>query len=185
MRTLIFTTLYLLIIGVIFRFLHPFQQNLIQDFSRVDFLIECALFLASIYSLSYFCFSSVIPGSFNYKLNKLAFLPFLLLFLFLLTKALFIQEPISQSNFTFFCEVEIIIAALLILPHFYYILKKGFFINKVSTIFYLSLACATIPSGLMHLFCSSQAKHVLIFHFSPIFVFSILCLFFTKKTFQK
>lgn len=115
----------------------------------------------------YLCFLSLVPGA----LGK-AFFKGLMFFgacvgFFWMTQV-FIDIPRPASQMRSFCEFKLILLSLVPLAHFFYLVKRGGFDTPSKTALSAGLAAGLVPAFVMHLACSRESLHVLVFHLLPV-----------------
>jgi hypothetical protein len=169
-RTALWFVSYTILISIIMLIIDQFRPQFLQDFLGPIFTLEMILLTLGSILLAHFSFLSVIPGT----LRKFH-LTFALIFLISVVVVLVVTkiappEGIDYRGHRPYCLYEVFFLGMLPLIHGAYLLKKGLLDSAKKTIGTLAIASALIPATLMHMACTSEPIHALIFHIGPVFV---------------
>lgn len=183
-RALLWVTLHASLITLAMFLTGPFRVSSFSELLNSHLFVETLMFIAAFGVSGYFSYLSLVPGAFKTHKFKYSLIPIATLvghFLYssLQTHGHTHQPMMKMRNF---CEVEILMYAVIPLLHFFVLAKRGMFYDYKWPLVLISMSSALIPAAIMHFACAYNYKHILILHVGPVAFFTVVTLGLVKFT---
>lgn len=164
----------LLITLVIMNFVTPLSSASFEKFKSPILVIDFLVYLATIITLSFAAFASIIPGAIaDSKLNKFFIAP-VFLYTYFVQKFLFVDVYFQELTHRSMCSLEIILYALIPIISGLYLIRKGDLHHKIKSITFTAISASLVPSMIMHFSCMHNQEHTLINHLLPSMMISTI-----------
>lgn len=142
--------------------------------SNIQFFLQVFIAAVAMLTGAYLGFVNTIPGLLSEKKSRLTFVPFILLFVLVLINIVFPTTAQLVNDHRPHCSLELISLTMIGFVHNFYMLRKGFVIFQNKTILTSLLTSAMIPLIALYCTCSFSTEHIVMAHYLPIGVLTIL-----------